>query len=83
MDSRHHFVYQTGSFGLVAPNNWTENRNDGSTSHFLQTHRTDEYIELYDQEDEVRVRLYNNIAKRYDSVTSNWVEWPGSEGSWQ
>ena len=82
-DSRGVFTYTKGNFTRVARRSWEERRDDGSRTKFAEVGRTDDYVELYDEERDLNVRLYGNIAKWYSKKDREWFAWPGSEGTWR
>jgi len=82
MDTRTTFAYTTGTFHLIRPGIWKEERDNGSPFNFIEVTRTTDYIELYDADRDLKARLYSNAGKWYHSPSHAWVMWPGSNGNW-
>jgi CubicO group peptidase (beta-lactamase class C family) len=51
--------HKNGYFEYVEKNTWTEKAPDGKTFKFIETDRTDDYVDLYDMTRECTVRLTN------------------------
>jgi len=80
---RTEFVTQGGSrFVKAGHGTWHENRPQGPRSVFEQVSSTSSYIELYDAQRQMRVRLHNHYAVWSPRSPIRWSRWPGSEGHW-
>lgn len=83
MDLRTTFATSTGSFLLLGGGVWKELRDGGPSSEFSEVTRTSEFVELYDADREMKVRLYESVGMWYDPSQREWVEWPNSQGAWK
>jgi hypothetical protein len=55
----------------------------GPGSKFVEVERTAAYIELYDKDRDLLVRLHADRGKWYNRDKKEWVQWPGSDGHWK
>lgn len=70
----------SGSITQQDASNWLEARTDNQTMRFTEVTRTDEYVELYDAERRLDVRLLgDHMEWRRDG--QEWFR--GQDGSWQ
>ncbi|WP_036489432.1 hypothetical protein [Myxosarcina sp. GI1] len=81
--SRNLFLYTNGKFIEQGNGNWIEERTNGCNSYFVETLRTDSYIELYDENRDIKVRLLENQALWSYVGENNWYSWSGSDGHWE
>jgi hypothetical protein len=77
------FKYSGGVFVNASGNRWVEKRDRGVDSQFTELERTDHYVELYDRDRKMKVRLYADRGVYLHKDTQRWVRWPGSEGRWR
>jgi hypothetical protein len=78
------FVTDGGAtFVNVAGAKWVEKRPHAADSKFAETKRTAAYVELYDRDRDMRVRLYADRGEWHDRDNGRWVRWPGSGGYWK
>jgi hypothetical protein len=56
---RDYWRHSDGHFENTAGNKWVE-KIGGNTHRFVETERTDTYVELYDSGRDITVRLFNN-----------------------
>jgi len=68
-------------FQVLGGRNWKSTGRDGNVFRFVETTRNDDYVELYDGDRKIYVRLYADRGV-WSSDGSEWRRWPGSEGSW-
>jgi hypothetical protein len=71
-----------GKFVQLGNGRWEELRDNGPSSYFKEKKRNSQFIELYDTDRDMRVRLYETEGKWFNTATNSWVKWPGSEGHW-
>jgi hypothetical protein len=57
------WVDSNGSFQRTAGNQWTENRGDGLLCHFVETKRTDAFVELFDKGRNCTLQLFDNHCR--------------------
>lgn len=76
------FHCANGKFVQLGNGRWEELRDNGPTSQFKEKKRNSHFIELYDADRDMRVRLYETEGKWFNKATNSWVKWPGSEGHW-
>jgi hypothetical protein len=81
--NRRVFAYTAGEFHRLNGRRWVERRFDGPDSHFIETARTPEFVELYDRDRDLLVRLRSDHGEWLKRETGEWVPWPGSEGQWK
>ena len=81
--NRRVFAYTAGEFHPLEGGRWVERRFDGPDSHFIETARTPEFVELYDRDRDLLVRLRSDHGEWLSRETNEWVPWPGSEGHWK
>lgn len=76
------FRYTAGVFRKVDDFRWVERRQNGSDSWFVQKAVNAEYVELFDAQRQMYVRLLQNCGIFRTQNAGQWYRWPGSEGSW-
>jgi len=82
--SRTVFVYTTGRFNELGGGKWHETRDGGRPgSSFVETARNDKYIELFDRDRNMLVRLHDSHGAWVYAGSTNWAPWPGSQGRWE
>jgi hypothetical protein len=82
-DYRHTWVYWIdggGRFERVRGDQWVQHRRSGRPMHYREVARTPEYIELYDAESDLPIRLYDNVMYQNPNRQGWGV---GFEGQWQ
>jgi hypothetical protein len=77
------FAYTAGEFHRLGGRRWVEHRFEGPDSHFIETIRTPEFVELYDRDRDLLVRLRSGHGEWLNRESNAWVPWPGSEGRWK
>ncbi len=68
-DTRCYFRYGSGYFQQLDDPRWIERRDEGVTSHFEETDRTDRYIQLYDADRQLSVCPSRDRGETYDRPT--------------
>jgi hypothetical protein len=76
------FHYQGGKFVFRGDGKWVEDRVGGPSSDFVETQRTDRFVEMYDAARQTHVRLFGDHGEFRDPRSDRWYTWPGSEGKW-
>lgn len=80
---RNEFVTSGGSrFRNRGGGTWIETRSNGPSSTFRQVSGNGEFIELYDSQRRMYVRLYDRYAVWAPQSKQSWSRWPGSDGNW-
>lgn len=79
-EERNYWRDDKGHFENTKGNLW-ERKNGDSTFHFVETDRTDAYVELYDKSRDFTVRLYSDRCMSKVPSTDNKFE-KSSEGHW-
>jgi hypothetical protein len=82
-DDRTVFEYKSGVFVHLTGDKWVEKRDGDVDSKFQELERTNNYVELYDADRKLKVRLYGNRGEAFNKDTQKWSRWPGSEGKWR
>ncbi|MFO0954126.1 MAG: hypothetical protein U0835_23820 [Isosphaeraceae bacterium] len=77
------FVYTAGEFHRVKGRVWVDRRHEGPDSNFIETARTPEFVEMYDRDRDLLIRLLHDHGEWLCREQQQWVPWPGSEGRWK
>ena len=79
-EERNYWRHSHGHFANTKGNRWEEKKDD-DTYHFVETDRTDHYVELYDKSRDCTVRLFSDRCMVKADFTNNKFE-KFYEGHW-
>ncbi|MCY2977042.1 MAG: hypothetical protein NTU79_00005, partial [Planctomycetota bacterium] len=83
LNRRKFFQIENSAFERLEAGKWTEKSRDGREFRFRELGENKDFVELFDDSRQLKLRLYKNVGKIYNEQERQWRAWRGSEGSWK